>query len=332
MPVGKHFPGHGEAGLDSHIDMPSIEMDFNKLEELHIKPFKFAIQNNLDAVMVAHVHYSAFNAETKIPASLSREVITDYLKDNLGFGGLVISDDMVMGGITEHYDHFEACKMAINAGVNLFIFRDSSDKNLDLIDKLAVAANDEPDLKRKINESVMKILEFKEKYNLFKKDQDCLKLDINVSQVAIDKIALDSIKVIKKGDLLPLKADKNILILAPDKSHIFNYSKDKGSLAEFIGYPACKELFYSLNPEKQEIDSISEKIKNFDSVIFLSYNALINKGQIELFNSVTLPVIGVAVGSSYDIECFDKADSIIQTCCYKPPSLRALAIALRIAK
>ncbi|MDD3014222.1 MAG: glycoside hydrolase family 3 protein [Candidatus Gastranaerophilales bacterium] len=328
IPVGKHFPGHGEAGIDSHIDMPSIEMDIDKLEEIHIKPFKTAIQNNLDAIMIAHVNYSAFNKDSKIPASLSKEVITDYLKDKLDFKGLIISDDMDMGGITKHYDHIEACIMAINAGVDLFIFRDSSDENLELIDKLVMAANNNAVLEDRINESFNKILKFKEKYSFFAKEQASITLNIKENQSKIDKIALESIKVIKKGDLLPLESCKNFLILSPDKSQIFNYSKDKGSLGEFLKSYFCKELFYSLNPERLEIQSIKQKLENFDSIIFLSYNALINQGQIELLNSIILPVIAVAVGSPYDVEIFDKADSIIQTCCYKRSSLMALAMIL----
>jgi len=332
IPVGKHFPGHGEAGIDSHIDMPSIEIDLKKLEKIHIKPFKTAIQNNIDAIMIAHVNYSAFNNKTKIPASLSKEVITDYLKDKLGFRGLIISDDMAMGGITEHYNHLEACKMAIIAGVNLLIFRDSSDKNLELVDKLALAARNDPALENKVSKSIIKILKFKEKYGLFKQKQDNLTLNFKENQSIIDNIALDSVKILKKGDLLPLSTNKNILILSPDKSHIFNYSKDKGSLAEFLGCAYIKELSYSLNPEKQELDSIKQNLDNFDSVIFLSYNALKNKGQIELFNSLSLPVITVTAGSPYDAEIFDKADSIIQTFCYKPPSLKALAATLKADK
>jgi len=332
IPVGKHFPGHGEAVIDSHIDMPSIDIGMEELEKIHLKPFITAIQNNIDAIMIAHVNYSAFNKDTKIPASLSKEVITDYLKDKSGFEGLIISDDMVMGGITEHYDHFEACKMAINAGIDIFIFRDSSDTNMKLIDKLADDAANNPDLENRITESVKKIFKFKEKYNLIAKIQDNLTLDLKENQSMIDKIAIESIKILKKGDLLPIRADRDIIILTPDKSRIFNYSKDKGSLREFLEYHNCQELSYSLNPEKQEIHSIMQKIKNFHSVIFLSYNALINKKQIELFNSITLPVIAVTVGSPYDKEYLDKADSIIQTCCYKPPSLRALAITMKTVK
>jgi beta-N-acetylhexosaminidase len=329
IPVGKHFPGHGEAGMDSHLDLPSIKLDLETLEKIHINPFRTAIQDNLEAIMIAHVNYTAFNKETKIPASLSKEIITDYLKDKLGFKGLVISDDMVMSGITKYYDHFKACEMAIKAGIDLFIFRNSSDKNLELIDKLFAAAKNDFTLEERINESVLKILNFKEKHGLLGQKQDNIVFNLQENQSKIDKMAHETIKVEKKGDLLPVSPDKNFLILAPDKSHIFNYSKDTGTLGQYLNFPSSKELFYSLNPEKQEICSLIQKLENVDCVIFLSYNALINQGQIELLNSITLPVIAVAAGTPHDAECFDKADSIIKTFCYKSPSLRALAITLK---
>jgi len=323
--VGKHFPGHGESSVDSHIDMPSIDIDMDKLEKIHISPFKAAIHEGIDAVMIAHVHYKAFNKNSTIPASLSKEVITDYLINKLSFKGLIISDDMVMGGITKHYGHLEACKMAIKAGIDLFIFRDSSDKNLELIDKLAEETDKDQDLKNRIEESVYKIFKYKEKYGLFDRNIESLKIDFKQNQAQIDKIAAVSVKVVQKGKLVPIKPESKILVIAPDKSKIFNYSKDSGSLRQFLQISDCNEIFYSLNPEKEEIQNIIQNLENGVTVIFLSYNALINRGQIDLLNSVKCPVIAVAAGIPEDIEIFKCSDTVIQTFCYKPPSLKALA-------
>lgn len=145
VPVGKHFPGHGDTTVDSHLEMPELDMPFTELENTHIKPFKELI-NCIPAIMVAHVHYSAFDSE-KIPASISQNVIQNYLRQKLEFKGLVISDDMVMGGIKK-FSPLEACKKAINAGVNMFIYRNSDNATIELIQQLIIAAkNGEIDIK-----------------------------------------------------------------------------------------------------------------------------------------------------------------------------------------
>ena len=133
IPVGKHFPGHGETCVDSHKEMPELDLSTEELEKIHIKPFKKLLPI-LPAMMVAHIHYSAFDTE-KIPASVSQNVIEKYLRKNLGFKGLVISDDMVMGGI-KCFSSLEACIRGINAGINMFIFRNSDEKTLNLINDL----------------------------------------------------------------------------------------------------------------------------------------------------------------------------------------------------
>jgi len=165
VPVGKHFPGHGDTSVDSHIDMPVVDLSLEELENIHIKPFKEAFNNGLDSLMIAHVFYKCFNNEV-IPASLSKEIISDYLKETLNYKGLIISDDMIMGGISKHYNYLESCIKGINAGIDLFIFRNSDDEILKLIDELANAAEKGLISLERINESVEKIFFIKKKYGI----------------------------------------------------------------------------------------------------------------------------------------------------------------------
>lgn len=150
IPVGKHFPGHGETSTDSHKEMPEVNLSIEEMENVHIKPFK-QLLNELPAIMVAHVHYSAFNKE-KIPASISLEVIDGYLRNTLKYKGIVISDDMVMGGI-RRFTTFEACKRAINAGVNMFIYRNTDESVIELIAKLIEAVKNGEIPEEKIDKS-----------------------------------------------------------------------------------------------------------------------------------------------------------------------------------
>lgn len=154
IPVGKHFPGHGETSVDSHKEMPELFMNFEELEKTHIAPFKTLINLGIPAIMAAHIHYSAFD-EDKTPASISKNAL-GYLRNTLEFGGLIISDDMVMGGI-KGFTPLEACMRGIEAGINMFIYRDSDDATIQLIETLAQKAESgEIDLK-KVDESVAKI-------------------------------------------------------------------------------------------------------------------------------------------------------------------------------
>ena len=151
IPVGKHFPGHGDTSVDSHKDLPEVALNIKELEDIHIKPFKELLEY-LPAIMVAHVHYKAFNNE-KIPASVSNEVIEKYLRGKLNYQGVVISDDMVMGGI-RHFSPFEACKKGIESGVNMFIYRNADDSVIQLIEDIISAVKRKEIDINKINRSV----------------------------------------------------------------------------------------------------------------------------------------------------------------------------------
>lgn len=163
--VGKHFCGHGEADVDSHFDLPMIDLPMSELSE-HILPFKAAIEDGIDAIMAAHVHFTAFDREI-IPASLSKNVLR-YLLNDLNFQGLVISDDMVMGGVTKACSSLEACICGIKAGIDMFIFRDTTDDVLKLLQDLEIAAYEDEELLKGILRASSKIDIFKNKIALKK--------------------------------------------------------------------------------------------------------------------------------------------------------------------
>jgi beta-N-acetylhexosaminidase len=165
IPVIKHFPGHGDADKDSHKELPKIELPRKTMEEIHIKPFKHAIKKGADAVMVAHLHATCFD-KTELPTSLSKNCI-NYLNNTLGFNGVVISDDMYMKGVAK-YGMTEACLMGIDAGINLFIYRDSSDQVVEVIENTIRSAERDTSLRNKIEQSAEKISRLKAKYNIGK--------------------------------------------------------------------------------------------------------------------------------------------------------------------
>ena len=161
IPCVKHFPGHGDADTDSHLALPKIDLPLNEMEQTHIKPFKSAIENNIEMVMVAHLHCTYFEKEG-IPTSLSKNAI-DYLRNNLKFKGVAISDDMIMKGVAD-FGEVEACEMGIRAGLNMFIYRNCDDKTINIIEKIYQKAIIDDELRKNIEKSYLKIQNLKQKY------------------------------------------------------------------------------------------------------------------------------------------------------------------------
>ena len=159
LPCVKHFPGHGDANSDSHLTLPQIDLTLKEMEQTHIKPFKVAIENGVPMVMVAHLHCTCFEKEP-IPTSLSKNAI-DYLRNELKFNGIAISDDMVMKGVAD-FGETEACIMGIKAGLNMFIYRYSDNKTINLIESVYKFAKNDEILQKNIEISYKKIINLKE--------------------------------------------------------------------------------------------------------------------------------------------------------------------------
>ena len=116
---GKHFPGHGDTSTDSHKELPVVNAPAELLFERELVPFHYAILNGLAAIMTAHVVYPALDAER--PATLSPAILTGLLREQLGFDGVIVSDDLEMHAISDHHGVGEAAVQAILAGADLLL-------------------------------------------------------------------------------------------------------------------------------------------------------------------------------------------------------------------
>ena len=161
IPCVKHYPGHGDANADSHLTLPEIDLPIEQMERTHIKPFKSAIDSGAQMIMAAHLHCKFFENEP-IPTSLSKNAL-DYLRNNLGFSGVIISDDMVMKGVSKFGD-VDACIMGIKEGLNMFIYRYSDDKTMDIIEKVYQLSLKDNLLRQNIETSFDKIMNLKSIY------------------------------------------------------------------------------------------------------------------------------------------------------------------------
>ncbi len=116
---GKHFPGHGDTVLDSHLDLPRVVHNVNRLRTLEMVPFARAITQGFPMIMSAHIVATALDPTA--PASLSKVVLGDYLRTALGFRGVIVSDDMEMQAIGKHFAMGEAAVRAVEAGTDLLL-------------------------------------------------------------------------------------------------------------------------------------------------------------------------------------------------------------------
>ena len=159
IPCVKHFPGHGDANADSHLTLPKIDLPLEEMESTHIKPFA-ACAKTIEMIMAAHLHCTCFEREA-IPTSLSKNAIS-YLRNKLGFKGVIISDDMVMAGAAG-FEPVQACEMGIHAGLNMFIYRNSTPETIEIIETIAQKALQDEELRQNIEYSYEKINDLKKR-------------------------------------------------------------------------------------------------------------------------------------------------------------------------
>lgn len=155
--VYKHFPGHGNTSEDSHYTLPVITKTKEELMNLELKPFIEAINNGADVIMIGHLAVPSITKDDT-PASLSKEIITDLLKNELGYNGLVITDALNMDALTNEYTEEEIYINAINAGVDILLMPDFDNETIEIITN--AIANGTIAIEE-IDNSVEKILELK---------------------------------------------------------------------------------------------------------------------------------------------------------------------------
>jgi beta-N-acetylhexosaminidase len=119
IPCGKHFPGHGDTEKDSHVELPTVRRSRAELERTELPPFRAAIAANIPMVMTAHVLYPALDVER--PATVSRTILTDLLRTELGFSGVIVSDDLEMRAMSDHGDIGAAAVASVDAGADALL-------------------------------------------------------------------------------------------------------------------------------------------------------------------------------------------------------------------
>ncbi len=332
----KHFPGHGDTETDSHYGLPSIDKSLDEIKNVELIPFQAAIDGGIDMIMTAHIQFPQVESEERnglvLPATLSKKILTDILKTDMGFKGVVITDSMHMDAITSHFSTAEASILAINAGVDILLMpvnlhHDGHVRELEnFISSIvqAVASGKIP--MSRINDAVTRILTVKKERGLWERSSLSLDEKIanakevvgNAEHKAFEReLASKCVTVLenKTGNLFSDMANgKSILFAVP--------SEDIGKNVEFILNRLISENKINLNYQIQNHDDVkNSSLENIDGVVILTdTSSLWNvKEPLKVFEYALEKGKKVAVISCripYDTALFTKADCLLA--CYCP--------------
>ena len=212
--TAKHFPGHGDTGTDSHINLPVISADRARANAVELPPYRVAIENNVGAIMSAHIAFPAMTGDS-VPATLNPKLLTGLLRDELDYTGLIVTDAMDMGAIIKTFGNTNAAVMAVKAGADILLQPMPNDVG-PMIDAVTRAVESGEISEERINQSVRRILQSKQRVGLDRQRNVDLAAISNVvsraehvqrAQEAADR----SITAVRNRDnLLPLTTGRNI--------------------------------------------------------------------------------------------------------------------------
>lgn len=261
----KHFPGHGDTDVDSHYDLPQLNFDKKRLEELEMFPFRELIKAGAPSVMVAHMNIPALDATPNIPSSISKKVVTDLLRNELGFKGLTVTDAMDMKGVKKHFPNGEADVMAIVAGHDLLEVSENSARAIDLIEKAIKSGRiSQADLDARVK----KVLASKlwlglNKYQPTSTKQLYNDLNSASSKSLVQRLADAAVTVVKSDRALrrfDAKRKTVIVSVGIDKAQAF----ETGMASQLSDYD---QLFIQGKETEEELDSLLKIARDHRQII-----------------------------------------------------------------
>ena len=285
IPCGKHYPGHGDTATDSHIAMPEVHRSRTSLMECELRPYR-EIGNEMWGVMTAHIYYPALMGEGEgvIPATMSRTVIHDLLRGELGYQNLIVSDSLTMKGIKDRYG-LDAAIGAINAGHDL-ILQDYASDPLLTFERVCRAARDGKSPLDRIDESVRRILSFKERIGILENplvDPERVRTVVGCAEhrAVAERIADASITQLEGEDmpLSPGSAGK-VLVIATvgpeEEQRITDIGESGGKSSLLFAQAVCARCDADVvrmpeEPERGMVDELLARAQAYDTVIFASF-------------------------------------------------------------
>lgn len=328
----KHFPGHGDTAVDSHIGLPVVDFDEERLNKIELVPFKKAIKEQLPGIMASHVMYTHY--DPIYPTSLSYKIIQKCLRDQMGFNGLVVTDSLTMNAIWGRFSIEEIVLNGFNSGCDILLF--CGDRNLinhqEIFDTAVRLVKEGKIDIEQVNRAVTRILKYK---TMFKCGEMASSFNEIKNELAEEsrvefaqKVANRSITLLKdENHLLPITSNERILVVFPIikvVTLVENADNTLNSLGDFLPFTVDKH-YISIDPTANEQATLLAKIKNYDKIIYCSYNACFNLQQALLINSLDQDkLIVVAIRTPYDQNVLNTKTYL---CSYEASSQAFIALA-----
>jgi beta-N-acetylhexosaminidase len=235
LATAKHFPGHGDTAADSHIDLPVIQADKERLEHLELVPFRAAISGGVGSIMTGHLSVPALEPDPDTPATLSSHILTELLRNELNFQGLVVTDAMDMGGITVRYAPGEAAVRAVVAGVDVLLMPPVPDA---AFEGLQAAVKSGRISEARLDASVRRILQAKAKLGL----NESRLVDVNAINQKLGSVAWQA----EAQEI----SDRGVTLLR-DTAHLLPLDGTKPSRALLLAFYADPEPYPGEDLERE---------------------------------------------------------------------------------
>ncbi|MET4138451.1 glycoside hydrolase family 3 N-terminal domain-containing protein [Pedobacter sp. UYP1] len=272
----KHFPGHGDTDVDSHYDLPQLNFTKARLDSLEIYPFKELIREGAAGVMIAHMNIPSLDNTPNLPSTLSKPIVTDLLKGELGFRGLIVTDAMEMKGVVKNFKDGEADVMGVIAGNDILELSENSKRAVKLVRQ---AVRDGRISMERIDESVRKILIAKYWSGVYKKDT------VNTHNVAAEVNRAESLTLLQQladasmtilngdGGIKSLNLAKRTAIISIGTPDITVFQRESAKL-----YQNC--MFFNLDKtaNANTVAGVVKQLAGFDQVIIGIHDTRLRPG------------------------------------------------------
>jgi beta-N-acetylhexosaminidase len=324
--TAKHFPGHGDTNIDSHLDLARLEASRDRIGAVELKPFQAAIEHQVDAIMTAHMTVPAIEPD-EIPATVSKRVLAGLLREELGFTGLVVTDAMDMAGLAKQFSAGEAAVRAIQAGVDVLLMPPDPDVAIRAV--MAAVAQGRISRKR-IDESVLRVLEAKIRVGLNKKklvDVDGVSdaLDSAEEGMHAQDVADRAITLVRNdGSILPLTEPDRACVVISSGLRISTFGQRMAE--EFRRRaPQAKLLFVDNRLPEAALDAAAGDLSACSAVIFATFttNPELSADLAAFLRKQTdaiVPVVLVSLGNPYLVKDFAKVSGYLAAFSTATPS------------
>ncbi len=318
MATAKHFPGHGDTDRDSHTSLPIVHHPRESLERIELEPFRWTISAGVESIMVAHIWYPAFDPQGETPASLSRAIVTDLLRESMGFDGLIMTDALEMDAIDTRFSYGEAAIRAIQAGVDIVTFGAhlSPDTQARAMQAVLDAVNNGTLSESRIDDSVRRILDAKARYGIL--DWQPLdvsnassRVDVAAHAALVDELFHAGVTVAyDRANMIPITSDVSVAIVYPA-------SRQAIRTACAPLHPNIRWVTVSDTPTSADIEAAVYAARVTDRTLVFTQNAEVISAQQALVNALPAEkTIATALFSPYDWQAFPDVAAYVTT--YSP--------------